>query len=68
MHLQRSKLCGKSTCRANQVIKPVQKYIDSARVEKNIVKKLNWADPDDNHHIIRYYESFYDYKHYCIVF
>ena len=29
---------------------------------------MNRADPEDKHHIIRYYENFYHYQHYCIVF
>ena len=51
-----------------EVIKPVQKYIDSARIEKSIVKELNRADPEDRYHIVRYFESFYHHQHYCLVF
>lgn len=28
-----------------QIIKPVQKYVDSAKTERSIVKALNDADP-----------------------
>jgi len=32
------------------------------------VKELNEKDPGDNHHIVRYFESFYHHQFYCMVF
>ena len=50
------------------MIKPVEKYISSARTERAIVKEINRQDPDDRCHIVRYIESFNHYNHYCLVF
>ena len=50
------------------MIKPVEKYIDSAKTERNIIKDLCRRDPEDEYHLVRYYESLYHYDHYCLVF
>ncbi len=68
MQAQRQILRDQGRGGVRQVIKPVQKYIDSARIERKIVKELNRADPEDRHHIVQYVESFYHRQHYCLVF
>jgi hypothetical protein len=42
--------------------------VDSAKTEKNIVKTLNEADPNNRSRIVRFIESFYHYQYYCMVF
>jgi hypothetical protein len=44
-----------------QIIKPVERYVSSAKTERSIVKILNQADPDGHSHIVRYKESFYHF-------
>jgi len=50
------------------VIKPVEKYISSAKTERAIVKEINRNDPEDRYHIVKYVESFNYCNHYCLVF
>lgn len=57
-----------STQHLTEIIKPVEKYIDSAKTERNIVKALNEADQEGTVPIVRYRESFYHYQYYCLVF
>jgi dual-specificity kinase len=46
----------------------VPKYVESAKTERNIVKKLNSLDEDNSHHIVRFYESFFHHQFFCLVF
>lgn len=50
------------------MIKPVDKYIYSAKTERRIIDELCRRDPDDRYHIIRFYGSLYHYNHFCLVF
>lgn len=50
------------------MIKPVEKYISSAKTERSIVKEVNRQDPEDKFHVVRYIESFSYCNHYCLVF
>ena len=50
------------------MIKPVQKYVDSAKTERNIIRDLCDRDPEDEFHLVRYIETLYHYGHYCLVF
>lgn len=42
--------------------------MDSAKTERKIIKDINRRDPDDEHGIVRYVESFYHEDYYCLVF
>ena len=46
----------------------MDKYIDSARTERSIIKRINERDRDDEWGIVRYIESFYHHNHFCMVF
>lgn len=46
----------------------MQKYIDSAKTERSIIKDLCGKDPKDEYHFVRYVESLYHYSHFCLVF
>jgi dual-specificity kinase len=51
-----------------QIIRPVAKYIDSARVEKEILKAINRRDEKDEEGVVRYRHSFFHNGHFCLVF
>lgn len=51
-----------------QVIRPVEKYIESAKIEKEILKQINRRDERDEEGIVRYKQSFYHFHHFCMVF
>lgn len=46
----------------------MEKYINSAKTERSIIKKINEKDPDDDKGIVQYRESFYHRNHFCLVF
>lgn len=51
-----------------KIIKPVPKYIESARIEKEILKNINRRDEKDEEGIVRYKHSFFHAGHFCLVF
>ena len=44
------------------------RYIESARIEKDIIKCINRRDEKDEEGIVRYKHSFYHSGHFCLVF
>ena len=52
----------------SQVIRPVERFIESARIEKDIIKSINRRDERDEEGIVRYKHSFYHCGHFCLVF
>ena len=46
----------------------MEKYINSAKTERSIIKKINEKDPEDKYGIVRYKESFYYAGNFCMVF
>lgn len=53
---------------AIKVIRKIQKYIDSAKVEADIVRDVNSKDPDGRSLCIRFYGEFEWRGHLCMVF
>ena len=57
---------------AMKIILPIKKYIDSARVEANLVEKVLEKDIYNKSHVIKIYEHFHFWKentqYYAIVF
>lgn len=57
---------------AMKVIRSVERYLDDAQVEIDILTRLTKADPDRTSGIVRLYDSFKtkigDQKHVCLVF
>lgn len=51
-----------------QIIRPVDRYVHSAKIEKNILKEINARDKQDKVGLIRYVHSFYHNGHFCLVF
>lgn len=56
------------TTKAIKVIRAVSRYIDSAKVEAQILERLQRADPEGNSKIVRLYETFEQGRNYCLVF
>ena len=68
MRVQWAEIRSEGRCIVKQIIKNVQKYISSAKTERQILKNINERDPDDQYGIVRYKESFFHRGSYCLVF
>uniref|UniRef100_A0AC35U3H9 Protein kinase domain-containing protein n=1 Tax=Rhabditophanes sp. KR3021 TaxID=114890 RepID=A0AC35U3H9_9BILA len=66
VHVKDTKHPGKEY--ALKIIKNVSKYRDAAKLEINVLKKLNEKDPHGKHLIIRLREHFDYYGHICLLF
>lgn len=51
-----------------QVIRPVPRYVESAKVEREILKALRSRDRKDEAGLVHYLHSFYHREHFCLVF
>jgi serine/threonine protein kinase len=54
--------------KAIKVIRAVSRYIDSAKVEAEVIQRLQRSDPEGTSKIVRLYDSFEHGPNYCIVF
>jgi dual-specificity kinase len=54
--------------KAIKVIRAVSRYIDSAKVEAEIIQRLQRTDPEGTSKVVRLYDSFDHGPNYCIVF
>ena len=46
----------------------MDKYMNSAKTERSVIKRINEKDPDDKYGILKYKESFYHEGNFCLVF
>lgn len=53
---------------AMKIIRAVERYIDSAEMEVNMLEHMRENDPNDKHHIVKLVEAFKFGDNYCIVF
>ena len=53
---------------AIKVIRAVPRYTSSAKIEANVIKTLNKADPDHQSHIVRLHDTFTSHNNFCLVF
>ncbi len=51
-----------------QIIRPVDRYISSAKIERKILKDINASDKHDQEGLIRYIHSFEHNGHFCLAF
>jgi CDC-like kinase len=53
---------------ALKIIKNIHKYREAAKLEINVLKKLNAKDPQGKHLCVRMYDSFNYFGHMCLTF
>ena len=53
---------------ALKIIRAVDRYVDAAKTEAEIIEKLNRSDPENQSHIVRLFEHFPLGHNYCLVF
>lgn len=53
---------------AMKIIRAVERYVESAKTEAEILKDLHGFDLEDRFHIVRLFEEFEHGKNYCMVF
>ncbi len=56
------------TIKAIKVIRAVERYVEAAKIEANILERLYSADPEHKSHIVKLYEHFPLGNNYCLVF
>ena len=55
-------------CYALKIIKNIHKYREAAKLEINVLRKLNAKDPHGLHLCVRMYDSFNYFGHMCLTF
>jgi len=56
-------------CRkAMKVVRAVDRYVEAAKIEAQILREVNQADPTHQSHIVRLFEDFPMGDNYCLVF
>ena len=53
---------------AMKIIKNIYKYREAAKLEINVLQKLNSKDPSGKHLCVRMFDSFNYYGHMCLTF
>ena len=53
---------------AMKIIKNIHKYREAAKLEINVLQKLNSKDPSGKHLCVRMFDSFNFYGHMCLTF
>jgi serine/threonine protein kinase len=56
------------TEKAIKVIRAVERYVEAAKIEAEIIEKLNSSDPEHKSHIVKLFEHFPLGDNYCLVF
>jgi len=59
---------GPNTTLALKIIKNIHKYREAAKLEINVLRKLNAKDPNGVHLCVRMYDSFNYFGHMCLTF
>ena len=59
---------GDGSFKAMKIIRAVDRYVDSAKIEAQILKMLNNSDPEGRSHIVKLYDHFQLGPNYCLVF
>lgn len=54
--------------KALKVIRAVKRYVDSAKIEVDVLRRLNKADPTHQSNIVRLFDDFPLGENYCLVF
>lgn len=57
-----------STSKALKVIRAVDRYVQAAKVEAEVLRRVNRADPENQSNIVRLYHDFEYENNYCLVF
>jgi hypothetical protein len=55
-------------CVAMKIIKNIHKYREAAKLEVNVLRKLNAKDPTGKHLCVRMFDSFNYFGHMCLTF
>lgn len=56
------------TEKAIKIIRSVERYVEAAKIEAEIIQKLNRSDPENKSHVVRLFEHFPLGNNYCLVF
>lgn len=57
-----------NTSKALKVIRAVDRYVQAAKVEADILRQLNTADPENQSNIVKLHHEFEYENNYCLVF
>lgn len=57
-----------SSYKALKVIRAVERYVQAAKVEADILRQVNRADPENQSNIVRLYHDFEYENNYCLIF